>query len=531
MSSIKETVTPWIVRIRDNIERNYTELKAGKILVILLVLVLSSLVLVTQSLVNPFSSISGTILVILVTIFVFVGHYYSLNFCQEMKWRIFVIYLPIFTSILLLVLATNNSVTESVFFNLLAHLIIVQVSLLSGICSGEAVTEKWLGNMIYNKRINVQLSSRNICYLYWAENGEARFVRPDEILPRWNGSKNYVSVSIDDIITPFHYLSPVQINGDKITSGLATVTDLFDNLPIKYKKPLSVFRDSINRADIRQSWINFVQNTIVLNPQSIGVHNSKIPFKSQRIRVGDSTKIISWKHPELDWSVACDTIFGTNPDESIFHSVLMTKNNSDSILPAERKFFSNAELDEDELNTRIVALRSYFSLFVMLYQEISSKAMVRSEISKQCIKSLSNWYKSIQSGNLLSEFSKLDKFSNANSIGDFTSFTDWEQKFNDSVIDPISSFVSLYNRLLISLENHEMPIDLSSAIRGIIHKIQTEVVSSNARKPPSSKSIDPLTRFGNRRKIGLNRRGILLSGIFKMYFIESLLSIGLGGEI
>ena len=531
MSFFKESITPWIVKIRDKIESSYTEIKVGRILFCLLFLILTSMVVVTQSLVNPFSSISAITLVILVTICTFVGHYYSVNFCQEMKWRIFVIYVPVFTSVFLLVLATNNLVTESVFFNLLGHAIIVQISILSGICSGEAVSAKWLGNMLYNKRINSQLSSKKIAYLYWAESGDAKFVRPEDVSPRWNGSKNYVSVIIEDKTIPFHYLTPVRIDGDKITSGVVTVTQLFDKLPINYKKPLSVFRDSISRADIRQSWINFVQNTIVSNPQSIGVHNSKIPAKSQRIIVGGSTKIISWKHPELDWSVACDTIFGTNPDKSVFHSVLMTKNSSGTVLPAERNYFLTTDLDENELNSKVVALRSYFSLFVMLFQEISSKAMVRSEISKECIKSLSNWYKSIQSGSLLIEFSKLENFSNQKSIEDFTSFTDWEQKFNDSVIDPISSFVSLYNRLLITLENHDLPIDLSSGVRDIIYKIHTDVVSSNARTPSYSKPIESSTRFGNRRQIGLNRRGVLLSGIFKMYFIESLLSIGLGGEI
>jgi len=279
----------------------------------------------------------------------------------------------------------------------------------------------------------------------------------------------------------------------------------------------------------RLSWINFIQNTVIQNPQSANIHNSKVPSKSQRIKVEKSNMVISWRHPDLDWIISCDSIFNSSHENNVLHSALMSKDDSNSVLAAEEEFFSSLSLQDSELNVRLVALRSYFSLFIMLYQEISSKSLARSEISKQCIKSMSNWYSIIESGTVLFEFSKLEPYSSDKSLANFISFGDWEQKFNDSIVDPVSMFLSLHDDLLNFLSDDNLPTGLSASVREIVSKVQKDVIISNSRSPATSQNMSKGIIFGSRREMGLNRKGIILSGICKMYFIKCLVDINLGG--
>jgi len=435
-------------------------------------------------------------------------------------------------STLLLIMSAIGSIEleRSEFFkSIVGYYIASQIALLSGICSGEMSNAKWLGNALFMRHVNGVLKENGISYMYWDSEGDISIVDPKDINPRWSASNNSVNFRLNGQIIPFCHLCPINVRANKITSALSEVLRLFDGLTVTWKDALSVYKQSIIDGEIRTTWINFIQVTIIQNPQSISVHNSKVPAKSQRIEVDSLSMIISWRHPEHDWGFANRSIFKSSQENNVLHSALMSEKEKQLILKIERGMIANTEVTDNELNVRVLSLRSYSNLFVLLHQEISSKALSRSEVSKYCIKSMSNWFRMIQSDLTLFEISKLEVFSSSRCLNEFTTLNMWEQKFNDGIIDPISMFMDLHDTLRNYVDEENLPAELSASIKAIVNSVQKEVIISNTRSPIPNK-VNQGIIFGNRRELGLNRKGIILSGICKMYFIDSLLSISKGGS-
>ena len=508
---------------------SYSELSTLKLFLCLVTLIVSSLFVITQSLNNPISTLPVIPIIPICIVLVFIGHLYSIQLAQDKRWKVLVFYLPIFTTLFQLIYSAGSIQLESsTSLSFMGYLVTSQISLLAGICSGEMSNAKWLGNALFIRHVNQVLPRKRISYLYWDNEGVISILDPENINPRWNPSNNKITFKIGNDVIPFTFLSPVFVNGNKIESAMSDVLSLFDALTVTWKDALSVYRQAIVDGEKRVSWVNFIQTTIINNPQSISVHNSKIPAKSQRIEVDSRSMIFSWKHPESDWNNAVQSMFKSNLERNSLHSSLMNEKSSDEILQIESNILSKSMLEERELNVRVITLRSYFNLYVHLFQEVSSKSISRSEVSKHCIKSLSNWFTTIQSDLTLFEFSKLDAFSNSRCLSEFVTYGMWEQKFSEAIIDPVSNFMSLHDELLKNADEDYLPSELSSSIKSIVYEIQKEVIVSNNRNPTGA-TTNQTIRFGSRRELGLNRKGIIISGICKMYFLSCLISISKGG--
>jgi hypothetical protein len=507
---------------------SHSELSTGRIVSCLLALIISCALATTQSLTNPFSNLSVIYITLISVFFVFLGHYYSIQLSMDNRWKLIVFYLPII-SILLLIMSAIGSIQLDNIESIFGYFIAFQISLLSGICSGEMSNAKWLGNALFMRHVNGVLKENGISYMYWNTDGNVSIIDPTEINPRWSASSDSVIFRMGDKVIPFCHLCPVTIRGSKISSALNDVLLLFDRLTVTWKNALAVYKQTIIDGEIRITWINFIQVTIIQNPQSISTHNSKVPAKSQRIKVDSTSMILSWRHPENDWDYSNRTIFNSRQENSALHSALMSEKETESILEVEKEMIIDVAIEDNELNVRILSLRSYYNLFVLLHQDISGKALSRSEVSKHCIKAMSNWFRTIHSDLTLFEISKLEIFSSSRCLKEFTTLNQWEQKLSDGIIDPVSIFMDLHDKLLNYVDEENLPAELASSIRTIVTSVQKEVIISNTRAPAANK-VNSEIAFGSRRELGLNRKGIILSGICKMYFIDSLLSISKGGR-
>jgi hypothetical protein len=528
---IKQSVSTGFYSVKDKLGQfSYSELSAVKIFMCLFVLIISCLVMVTQSLNNPLSTLPVLSTILTSIFFVFLGHYYSIEFSQDRRLKIFIFYLPIFTSLILMIYTAGSiQIADGNSKSFFGYFVAIQISVLAGACSGEMSNAKWLGNALFIRHINGVLKSQGISYLYWDSEGDISIIDPDEINPKWNPSNDDISFRLEGKTIPFSFITPVHVNGKKVTSALSEVMSLFEGLTVTWKEALSVYKKSVIDGEKRLSWINFIQVTVIQNPHSISMHNSKVPTKSQRINVDSSSMIISWKHPDYEWVKTVESILKTNVENSPLHSALISNESLNSILPKEREVFKSKTLQDDELNVRVISLRSYLNLFILLFQEMSSKSLSRSELSKHCIKSLSSWFTTIQSDSTLFEFSKMKNFSDMNSLSQFITYGLWEQKFSDAIIDPISMFMSLNDELLNRIDGSNLPDELSAAIQSMVVAIQRDVIVSNNHAPVTNHDSQSI-RFGKRRELGLNRKGIIISGICKMYFISCLLSVSGGGN-
>lgn len=496
----------------------------------LLFLLLTTILSISQLFFNPFSNLSLMISILVSVVFTFVGHYYGIILTQDGRWKIIVFYAPIFFGILLFLLAIGiiEVSPSNLFISIFGYFVVIQISLMAGILSGEMENANWLGHALFMRHINSALPSRGIKYLHWDSKGKLSLVESGKLNPRWSESANNIACRIGDKEIPFSHFTPVFCEDKKITSAELEVSKLFENLTVTWKDAMSKYHQSIKHAGVRTSWLNLVQITIPKNPLSITVQNSKIPTKSQRVKVDDGQLILVWPLPNLSWYDSNQTIFNSNVDAPALHSILMTESNYNSILDIEREIamFDNSDLASQNVRTNV--FRSYTNLILLLFGNISQGGGNRSELSKFCIRSTSKWYKSLISEESLFEISKLKAFLEHKSLLNYITIDEWNLKFNDAITDPTSLFLSLHDKLLNLIAENNFPKEINACMQSVLYSCTKEVIISNSRSPIVSST--PKSSYGSRREFGINRKGTILSSICKMNLIYSLVNTHSGGD-
>lgn len=484
---------------------------------------------ISQSIFNPFSNLSLLYSVIFSVIATFFGHYHGIHLSQDGRWKLIVFFAPIFFGILLFLLAIGilEIAPSNQFIGVFGYSVILQISLLAGILSGEMENANWLGHALFMRHINSKLPGMGIKYLHWDSEGKLSLVESRDLNPRWSESVKTIACRIADKEIPFSHFTPVFYENKKISSAQFEVSRLFENLTVTWKDAMSKYQQSIKHGEVRTSWLNLVQITIPTNPLSITVQNSKIPVKSQRVKIDDEYLILAWPLPNLSWYESNRTIFKSNLDAPALHSILMTESDYDSILDIEREIAMFGNPDLANQNVRANVFRSYTNLMLLLFGNLSQSGGNRSELSKFCIRSTSKWYKSLISEDTLFEISKLNAFSEHKSLLNYIAIDEWSLKFNDAITDPTSLFLSLHDKLLNLIAENNHPKEITACMQSVLYSCTKEVIISNSRSP-IEKSTQK-SSYGSRREFGVNRKGIILSSICKMNLIYSLISTHSGG--
>ena len=502
---------------------SYSGLGTFSIFLTLIFLLFTTNLAVTQSIFNPFSGLNLQYSLIISIIATFLGHYYGIRLTQDGRLKIAVFYAPIGFGVFLgfFSLGVISVDPSNPFIDFLGYFVVLQIALLAGILSGEMKDANWLGHALFMRHINDSLPGMGIKYLYWDSEGKRSLVEPGTLDPRWSGTAGAIACRINQKEIPFSHFTPVLLHNKKISSAHTEVKQLFDTLTVTWKEAMSKHRQALDDGKARTSWLNLAQLTIPNNPDSMTVRSSKMPAKNQRIEIGDEKLILSWSLPNEDWFESCLTLFKTDLDTPIFHSILMNQSPPEDILDLEGVLTRATNIPQADKHVRVNLLRSYLNLMVLLFGNISNNTGTQSELSKYCIRSTSKWYKNLTSGAILSEISKLSHFEEPKSVLNSIPIHEWGQKFNNGLNDPTSLFLSLHDNLLNLINENKYPKEITACVQSILNSSTSDVIKSNSRKP-IVRSNHTLS-YGSKRELGINRKGAVLAGICKMNFMYSLI--------
>lgn len=510
---------------------SYSEASTANLLVTLSALLFAAIFAHTSLIIDPFSNLDLTWSMLLSVIFTCIGHYYAITLSQDGRWKFIVLYLPYFltSGLLLFAFDTIELTSTGQLSNLLGYVIVMQISLLGGILSGEIKSASWLGNALFMRHINKLLPDMGVKYLYWGTEGELELVEATVIIPRWDELSDMIVCKYQSKEVPFNHFSPVYYQHNKLSSAFDDIMKLFEGLTVTWNEAMLGYKESLQQSELRISWLNLIQVIIPENPSSLMLQNTRIPNRNQRIILGDTKVLFSWPYPKKDWAESVKSTFNSTLDKPVLHLALMSEIDSNFVLELERKLIYGDYSDEPFQRASISLLRSYSNLMILLFENISKQTSNRGDLSKYCIRSIGNWYKSFRGGDSIFELSKQPHFTSPNRAIDFMSMDDWQQKFNNSIVEPESFFLSIHDELLNQIEKSNFPKEITASIQSLISTCTKDVIMSNSKNPGTRKKDIQRTDVGRRRESSVNRKGAILVGICKMNLVYSLLSQDSGG--
>jgi len=510
---------------------SYSEVGTANLLLTLSLLLLAAIFAHTTLIIDPFSNLDLTWSMILSLIFTTIGHYYAITLSQDGRWKFAVKYLPYLSSLTLVLFAFDAiEITSSgQINNLLGYMILIQIALLSGILSGEIKSAAWLGNALFMRHINKLLPEMGVKYLYWSSEGELELVEATELVPRWDELSNMVVCKYLSMEVPFNHFSPVYDINNRLSSAFDDIMKLFEGLTVTWNDAMSRYKESLHQSELRISWLNLIQVIIPENTSSLMLQNSRIPSRNQRILLGNNKVIFSWPFPKNDWAESVSEAFKSTQDKPALHIALTTERDSNFALEIERKLINSSTSDESLQRAGISLLRSYSNLMIMLFENISKQTGNRSDLSKYCIRSIGTWYKSFKGGNSIFEISKVAYYNSPNKPIISMTMDEWQQKINDSIVEPESFFLSIHDELLNFIEESNCSKDITAIIQSLISTCTKDVIKSNSKNPGTSRKETKKTNVSQRRESSVNRKGAILVGICKMNLVYSLLSQEHGG--
>ena len=511
---------------------SYSEVGTVNLLLTLSLLLFTALIAHTNLIIDPFSNLDLSWLIFISLIFTTIGHCYAITLSQDGRWKFAVKYLPYLSSLVLILFAFDviEITSTGQINNLLGYTIIIQISLLSGILSGEIKSAAWLGNALFMRHINKLLPDMGVKYLYWNTEGELEIVEATELVPRWDESSDMVVCKYMTKEVPFNHFSPVYSRNNRLSSAFDDIMKLFEGLTVTWNDAMSGYKESLHQSELRISWLNIIQVIIPEKTSSLMLQNSRIPNRNQRILLGNKKVIFSWPLPKNDWAESVNRAFKSTQDKPALHIALMTEIDSNFVLEIERKLINSGNTGESLQKARISLLRSYSNLMIMLFENISEQTGNRSDLSKYCTRSMGTWYKSFKGGNSIFEISKESYYNSSNRSIVSMSMDEWQQKINDSIIEPESFFLSIHDKLLNLIEESNCSKEITATIQSLISTCTKDVIKSNSKNPGTRRKETKKTNVSQRRKSSVNRKGAILVGICKMNLVYSLLSQETGGE-
>ena len=267
-----------------------------------------------------------------------------------------------------------------------------------------------------------------------------------------------------------------------------------------------------------------LQLVIPTHAASLITQNGKIPGRFQRLKIDSESLSINWSLPKETWNSCKEDLFQGPQQNPALYSALLSTNDTEKPLEIERQIsMPNISSSDDYGLVGTDFLRSYTHLMLMLYENISIERSTRSELCKQCIRTLGSWYGEFRHGNFIKEISMLTQYSLMNSSNNALTLDDWSNKFDHALVEPTTAFLNLHDRLLNIVHNNEQSIQIQGSIQTLISDCTEIVMSSGTKKPGTPKQQSNEIRLGRRRDLGIKRKAALLVGYCKMELVHSLL--------
>ena len=262
------------------------------------------------------------------------------------------------------------------------------------------------------------------------------------------------------------------------------------------------------------------------DPNSLTTDHNKISFGTQSIEVGGKQKSIRWDHPRIKWEDSVQNVFLSDGHSPVLQTIFCSPIPSSEPHPNEYQLLENIH-SESEKQALLKAERTFLSLVTVLFDNVSNRKSVVSEVTRHCIRHLSRWFVELKKKESFTQTLVFIGNDEKNAAVSFFSCYDWADKYSQIVNNPSSLYLSLYNKLTNISNSAEIPIEVVSLIQAIITSTTKSIISANRKHPTSSgqASADKRTLLDG-QQIDVAHKSKVVAGALELQFIYELIGGG-----
>lgn len=414
--------------------------------------------------------------------------------------------------------------TDPALSNGVVYLALIQFSLIVGVLSGNTENSTWLGSALFMRHINSKLDGKGIEYLYWDDDGNAQLITPSSVRVRWDASQGTIMCYFQQKSRPFLHFTPVRRTGLRINSAYRIVAELFDEMNTSWYELIKKYRTSMTHSEIRTSWLCLTLLSIPNDPNSLTIQRAKIPIGTLSLNIGSVAHNIDWRHPKMSWEDARTQVFKSFKETPVLNTVLTSRRRNSEVLEFENNFVGINPSTSKKL-LRIYAQRSYFSLMVSLFHNLSGREGTVAELCRYSVQEFSRWYAKLIRDNNFSSISELSVFSLEQVLLDAPNCDDWGQKLSLGLENPSNLFLASHDRLTNYADESNCSDQIRSLIQTSISDTTSEIMRGNRKTPGmyGDESSNP-SILSDSSSLSIAHKASVLCGGLKLQFIHYLLN-------
>lgn len=367
-----------------------------------------------------------------------------------------------------------------------SFLTVVLFSLHAGILTSNVQDSKWLASVLYMRHVNALLPSKGVNYLHWDRDGSRRILDSNRVHVRWSDQKQSIVCFFEGESVLLAHCAPVYINGSQLSSAYHYVMKLFNSMSPAWQDVMKHHRRELKHAEQRIAWLNLITVSIPDNPNDLLDGGARVPTGTSRLTIEESQYFFKWDHPTTDWETFCARAKAQVGPASELHITLEAENSSLTLHEVEStsSWFKQSTSLPPLLLLDLCSTRSYTAMMMVLYECSLSPDEQSSEIARQCIRSISFWFRNIKRDPLFKELSNMDGFTDVEVFLAVPDWHEWYTVLHSIMENPTERYLAAHDQLVKHAEHNINHAMLGS--NGIIEQEIAETASTLMKTGRSS---------------------------------------------
>ena len=470
---------------------------------------------VTNSIIGPFDGLSEVKLFIVISSFIILGFFSSGIIANDSRWA-----LPFFLITLILIIFYILSGLGTIKFHQWPffwreNFGYVSISILSfwgGVLSGKMRSPSWMGNLLFKQHVLPKLRSRGIQFMHWNKQGEMRLIELDDLVLKWIEDEKLVKLNGFQL----NEYAPIiidELRGNYIKSGIYEIRDIKSILPPLWANSMDRHFTMMEEGHDRFCWLNLFQLTIPNSPSVISQKRETYQTNTIGITIDDISYRFSWQMPEslnLDQNnLQTKSVLSYWLTDSLGFEMISNLE-SEIVTKLFPKFSSNAV-------PATCILKSFSHLLLVLRHEMDLSSGSRKEQCRRSIIDISQFFLALNH-QVLPHINEQHR-----RTYHYITSEKWSTWIEYCLSQPATAFLRLHDILSEEINNENDSDGLKNLLAGILVESTDRVISASDFKPKNTLSIDDYidSKFGT--EIANNRTISMLSGIWRMLILASLL--------
>jgi hypothetical protein len=470
---------------------------------------------VTNSIIGPFDGLSDVKVLIAILSFIIIGYLSSGIIANDSRWALpfFLITLLLITFYILSGLGTIKFHEWPFFWR--ENFGYVSISILSfwgGVLSGKMKSPSWMGNLLFKQHVLPKMKFREIQFMHWNKQGEMSLIELDDLVLKWVEDEKLVKLNGVQL----NEYAPIildEMRGNYIKSGIHEIRDIKSMLPPLWANSMDRHFTMMEEGHNRFCWLNLFQLTIPNSPSIVSQRRDIYQTNTIGITIDETSYRFSWQMPE---SLNLDQ--NKLQKKSVLSYWLTDSLGFDVISNPESKIVSKLfpKFSSNDVPATCI-LKSLSHLLLMLRHEMDLSSGSKKEQCRRSIIDISQFFLTLNH-QVLPHINEQHRRSYH-----YITAEKWNTWIEYCLSQPATAFLRLHDILSEEINNENDSAGLKNLLAGILVESTDRVISASDFKPKNIISIDDYidSKFGT--EIANNRTISMLSGIWRMLILASLL--------